>query len=264
MHSALSCHYNELMLVAAKWLLEPLEWCRLPYKVTFFETVKLWLKQRLNPGIQTFFHCLFFISELLFFFFFVPSDHTCGYKGIFILLILHIRAPYDVQGLFVVDSNGTPGADCRLFSLPSTLQNVQMSFDVGCFLWTRQLGPKAALFQKKKIWNKIKFSKKKSRRHITPMVEERVRLFLAARLQFLMWGSTHRPRQTAHMNYVCLSLLLYVSLWLIFEKSFWQSSHRSVFWIVKSSGRSLWFFLPFLFFFFLFFAQFYPGVYHQA
>lgn len=155
MHSALSCHYNELMLVAVKWLLEPLEWCRLPYKVTFFETVKLWLKQRLNPGIQTFFHCLFFISELL-------LIHTCGYKGIFILLILHIRAPYDVQGLFVVDSNGTPGADCRLFSLPSTLQNVQMSFDVGCFLWTRQLGPKAALFQKK-IPNFQK--KKKSEAH---------------------------------------------------------------------------------------------------
>lgn len=85
------------------------------------------------------------------------------------------------------------------------------------------------------------------------MVEERVRLFLAARLQFLMWGSAHRPRQTAHMNYVCLSLLLYVSLWLIFEKSFWQSSHRSVFWIVKSSGRSLWFFSSFPFFSFSFF-----------
>lgn len=68
------------------------------------------------------------------------------------------------------DSNRTPGADCRLFSSPSNLQNVQMSFDVGCFLWTRRRRPKAK--NKKKIKNRIrwKFFKKKkktSRRHIT-------------------------------------------------------------------------------------------------
>lgn len=90
------------------------------------------------------------------------------------------------------------------------------------------------------------------------MVEARTHLFLAARQQFLMWGSAHRPRQTAHMNYVCLSLLLYVSLWLIFEKSFWQSSNWFVFRIVKSSGRCDFFSFLFFPFYPLFLAQFYP------
>lgn len=116
-----------------------------------FETVSLWLQQWRNPRIRTFSAADFYhLSFKFFFFFFSPlRPHAAIWPYFFCWSCTseHNMMCRDS----VVNSNRTPGADCRLFSSPSTLQNVQMSFDLGCFLWTRQLQPKAMFKKKNKI-----------------------------------------------------------------------------------------------------------------